>query len=445
MPEPPPLGAAFPVLEERALLARATCRGPRLLVAWSGGADSTYLVERLVEARARGAELELAAAHVQHGLRGAAAEEDLAHCVARARSLGLALEIARLHPPDGAGETWARRARYAALAELAAARRADAVLTAHHLDDQVETILWQLLRGARPSRARGMGCVRRLAPGQSTRLVRPLLDRERGELRAWLAARALPFCEDASNADAERGPRNALRSRVLPVLEALAPRGWKQRWARFFTREAAAAQRGDTAVERALLALLLRGAGLEPTSSRCRELGRKLRRGDAGTLLGTRFGFRIERRGERVEVRASAGDVAPFAQPIGTSGAYEGPPGTLHLRELSSGARPAEPPSPTRPWLIAPRGAELRWRNADPRERLWPPGAPAPRRLHGLLQGRGHDAAARRGATVLEIAGRAAWVIDVEVDRRCAWSAELGVRAGEILLEARFEPRKSST
>jgi tRNA(Ile)-lysidine synthase len=432
-------------LEERALLARATCRGPRVLVAWSGGADSTYLLERLAAARARGAAIELAAAHVQHGLRGSAAEEDLAHCAARARALGVAFELARLDPPAGAGETWARRARYAALAELAARRSADAVLTAHHLDDQIETILWQLVRGARPSRARGIRRVRRLAPGRSTRLVRPLLDRERGELRAWLAAHALSFREDATNGDAELGPRNALRLCVVPALDALAPRGWKQRWARFFAQEAAAARRGETAVEHALLELLLRGAGLEPTSSRCRELGRKLRSGEAGTMLGTRFGFRIERRGERVEVRASAGEPAPFALAVGTAGAHAGPPGTLHLRELDSAARPAEPPSPARPWLIAPRGAELRWRNADPREHLWPPGAPAPRRVRGLLQGRGRDAAARRAATVLEIDGRAAWVIDVEVDRRCAWSAERPLRANERLLEARFEPRRPTT
>jgi tRNA(Ile)-lysidine synthase len=289
------------------LLRRATCRGNRLLVAWSGGADSTYLLERLVEARARGAALELAAAHVQHGLRGPDAEADHAHCVRRAHELGVRLEVARLTPPPSAGETWARRARYAALAEIAARLDARAVLTAHHLDDQIETILWQLLRGARPSRARGMRRVRRYAEGSTLALVRPLLDLERSELRAWLAARGAPYREDATNEAAELGPRNALRLRVIPAVDALAPRGWKRRWARFFADEARAAQRGETAVEDALLAMLLQGAGLAPTGPRRTALRRALRAGAAGSLLGTRFGVRIERHGDRLTVRAPIG------------------------------------------------------------------------------------------------------------------------------------------
>ncbi|MBL8896620.1 MAG: tRNA lysidine(34) synthetase TilS [Planctomycetes bacterium] len=435
--------AAGESLSERALAARAASRGARSIVAWSGGADSTYLLERLLRARANGAPLELTAAHVHHGLRGSSADADLETCIARARALGVELEIARLEPPRGAGETWARRARYEALLEIAARRGADAVLTAHHLDDQIETILWQLLRGARPSRARGMRRARRLAPGAATWLVRPLLDRERAELRSWLAERGLAFREDPTNADPELGPRNALRHRVIPALDALAPAGWKQRWARFFASEARASQRGEGALEHALLELLLRGAGLEPTGARCRTLRRKIRAGDTGTLLGTRFGFHIERRGEELRVRTPDAAWAPFVLPCSSTGITEGPLGTLELRELEASARESGPPTPRRPWLVVPRGVAMRWRSADPNERIWPPGAEQPRRLRGLLAGRGCDAAARRRASVLEIEGRAAWVIDVEVDRRWAWSAERSLRSDEVLLEARFEARRS--
>lgn len=439
MPEPRAAHDAHP--SDATLLRRATCRGTRLLVAWSGGADSTYLLERLSAARRAGAPLGLTAAHVQHGLRGAAAEADLQHCVARAQELGVPLEIARLEPPRGAGETWARAARYAALRGIAARCDAETLLTAQHLDDQVETILWQLLRGARPSRARGMRRVRALAPGLA--LVRPLLDLERGSLRVWLDARGLVYREDETNAIAAQSPRNALRLRVIPALDELAPRGWKQRWARFFTREAAAAQRGEGAVERALLGILLQGAGLTPTTARQDELRRALRSGAAGALLGTRFGVRIERAGAEICVRGPAGAPSTFALPLRLPGVAFGPAGALHLRELDGGAARGAPPSASRALLVAARGAALRWRNAAPHERIWPLGMAEPRRLKGLLLGRGLDAAARAATSVLEIDGRVAWVVGIEVDRRSAWRPERELAEGEAILEARYEPARS--
>lgn len=121
-------------------------RGQGVLIALSGGADSVALAYALCRVRAREG-WRLWAAHVNHGMRGAESDGDQAFVEELCRRLGLQLVSRRLIPPEQAGETWAREARYAALREMAAQAECSVIALAHHQDDQAETLLEHLLRG----------------------------------------------------------------------------------------------------------------------------------------------------------------------------------------------------------------------------------------------------------------------------------------------------------
>ena len=186
-------------------------------VAFSGGADSTALLAALARLRRRG--LKVRAVHVDHQLRADSARWS-AHCRRCARALGIALEVRRIVVPRTRGsslEAAARAARYAALAQ--ALRPQELLLTAHHQDDQLETVLLQLLRGAGVA---GLAAMPASAPFARGRLLRPLLEIRGAQLRQWLRAQGLDWVEDDSNAD-ERLDRNYLRRRVLPALLARWP------------------------------------------------------------------------------------------------------------------------------------------------------------------------------------------------------------------------------
>jgi len=183
-----------------------------LCVAFSGGVDSTALLAALVKACR--APTRLRALHVDHGLHPAAATWS-AHCRAVARQLRVPIQVlsVRIEPARGSSlEATARAARYHALA--AALDAGEMLLTAHHEDDQLETVLLQLLRGAGVA---GLAAMPALAPFARGSLVRPLLPCSRAELEAWAHAAQLNWVEDTSNAD-ERLDRNYLRRRVVPTL-----------------------------------------------------------------------------------------------------------------------------------------------------------------------------------------------------------------------------------
>ena len=184
----------------------------RYLVAYSGGLDSTVLLHALRRAAARAAPI--AAVHVNHGLQPDADSWER-HCRHFAEQLGVdyierRIELPAADPrgPEGA----ARAVRYAALAELVQA--GDHVLTAHHEDDQAETLLLNLMRGSGAAGLAGIGPVQSFGRGL---LLRPLLDVPRAELERYAAAHALEWCEDPSNADI-RFDRNFLRREILPAL-----------------------------------------------------------------------------------------------------------------------------------------------------------------------------------------------------------------------------------
>ena len=186
----------------------------RLLVGLSGGADSVGLLHLLKDAGC-----DLAAVHVNHGLRGDASDGDEAFVQGLCQSLNVPLLTFRALPPENPGEGWAREARYAFFRQAMAQTHAEALILAHHRDDQAETLLLHLLRGAGLTGLTGMAAESTV---DGMRVLRPLLAYGRDELRAYLTERGITWREDGSNADA-RYLRNALRLQVLPVLERFAP------------------------------------------------------------------------------------------------------------------------------------------------------------------------------------------------------------------------------
>ena len=155
-------------LEVSEALARASrtlpglAKGERLLAACSGGADSVVLLEALLEARgAQG----LAVAHVDHGMRpDSGKDRAFVENLAAKKGLPFLVRPLRMGPPRAGttGETKARELRYRALAEMAREWRAQAVATAHHASDQVETILFRIFRGTGIAGLEGMPASRRL-------------------------------------------------------------------------------------------------------------------------------------------------------------------------------------------------------------------------------------------------------------------------------------------
>ena len=200
---------------EAALLRRLQDLPPasRYWVAYSGGRDSHVLLYAMVELRGR-YPAELRAVHVDHGLHGQAAGW-AEHCRRVCLGLDVALELRRLKLDRRAGESLeavARGARYRSMAGVLG--HGDLLLTAHHQDDQAETLVLQLLRGSGPSGLAAMPVLAEFPPGY---LVRPLLSFSRDQLADYARRKGLSWIEDPSNQ--ETGfDRNFLRHEVFPLL-----------------------------------------------------------------------------------------------------------------------------------------------------------------------------------------------------------------------------------
>ena len=183
-----------------------------LCVALSGGVDSSALLAALAASRSKPARLR--ALHVDHGLRPAA-REWAQHCRSLARRLHVPLKVLSTKVERIRGESLeaaAREARYRLLAS--ALEPHEVLLTAHHSDDQLETVLLQLFRG---SGLPGLAGMPARAPFAEGWLVRPLLSRSRAELEAWAREHGLAWVDDDSNADVQLD-RNYLRLHVLPLI-----------------------------------------------------------------------------------------------------------------------------------------------------------------------------------------------------------------------------------
>ncbi|BFM21352.1 tRNA lysidine(34) synthetase TilS [Gilvimarinus japonicus] len=179
-------------------------------VGFSGGLDSTVLLHWLRQARPV---WPLKAVHVNHGL-SPNADQWQQQCEQFCRELGVELHVVKVALDTAAGnlEALAREARYEAFTQVLGA--GDVLLLAQHQDDQAETVLYRLLRGAG---ARGLAAMATERPLGAARLYRPLLEVSRAELEAYAKEHALSWVDDESNTDV-RFDRNYLRHRVMPAL-----------------------------------------------------------------------------------------------------------------------------------------------------------------------------------------------------------------------------------
>jgi len=191
-----------------------------VVVGVSGGLDSVVLLHMLQKLR-----YDVRAAHVNYRLRGAASDDDEAFVRACCRRLGVPIMAEACNAEDYAAEHGcsiqeaARDLRYAFFARVAAGAGARYVAVAHHQDDQAETVLLHLFRGAGLEGVAGMPLQRPLEPSSRIMLVRPFLGVRRAVLAAYAEAEGLTWREDESNRSMKY-QRNVLRSAVLPLLES---------------------------------------------------------------------------------------------------------------------------------------------------------------------------------------------------------------------------------
>ena len=222
MPQFRPEGAAGGADLERAFAAFADGNGLlpsgcTVVAAASGGIDSMVLL-RLLDGLRQTRPFSLSVAHVNHRLRGAESDEDEAFVREAAAALGLPFHLHRCSPPGNPGERsgvqeWARGERYRFLASLASAAPGTRIATAHHRDDNAETVLFNFLRG---SGVRGLAGIPVSRDGGT--IIRPLLFASRAGIAAYAAAAGVRWREDSSNAGTMYA-RNALRHAIIPAIE----------------------------------------------------------------------------------------------------------------------------------------------------------------------------------------------------------------------------------
>jgi tRNA(Ile)-lysidine synthase len=361
-------------------------RGQRLAVGLSGGIDSVVLLDLLRRVRRREG-FRLEAVHVHHGL-SPRADAWARACRALCRRWHIPLVVRRVTVRRrGRGlEAAARTARR----EVFASHPAPVIALAHQLDDQAETVLLNLLRGAGVRGASAMPVVGRL--GEKT-LLRPLLAVPRREIVAYARAQGLAWVEDESNRDAAL-TRNFLRLHVGPLLETRFPR-WRESLARAARHFAAA-----DADARVALREFLRGQGLRaPSEAKLADMLRQFTGGGARTA--------IEHDGARLRVYRGRVSVEP-------SGAWPG--GKLRLRPVRGQGIDAA--------RLERSGMTLRARTGGERLQLH---ARRPRRtLKNLFQEAGVPPWQREHLPLLYCGDELVWVPGLGI--AAGWQASRGAR-----------------
>jgi tRNA(Ile)-lysidine synthase len=360
----------------------------RVAVALSGGVDSVALLHQL-----RGIP-NLTAVHVHHGL-SPNADRWAAFCRQLCKRLGVPLTVKSVKVVRrGEGlEAAARKVRYDVFQKLPV----EVVALAHNRDDQAETVLMNLLRGAGPRGAAGM---RREARFGKKTLLRPLLDVPREEILAYAREHGLEWVEDESNAD-EALTRNFVRRRVAPLLENRFP-GWKKalaRAARHFARRDAAAE--------ALLRKFLQTRGLRaPSEAKLVEMLKQLTAGGSRTLIehdGTRL--RVYR-GRVLEDRA-AGELKPIRWQGEAKVAIPALGGELRFRSVRGKGFSRK---------FSVEGLSIRLRSGG--ERLQPDPRRPRRTLKNLFQEAGVPSWERDRLPMLVHGDEVVWVAGLGVDAR---------------------------
>ena len=447
-------------------LARA---GDRLAVALSGGPDSValaWLLKGLAETNDLPAPL-IGLIHVEHGLRGAEGARDAAFCRRLAERLGLPLEVGHFDVAALARqrrrsiEATARDVRYRFFSEAAARLGATLVATGHTLDDQAETVLLRLLRGAGSGGLSGI----RVRRGP---FVRPVLHCRRADLRRWLEARGEPYCEDSSNLSLTLA-RNRVRHRLLPVIEELAPRG-VEALARFAALAAADHAYFEAIVSEAAPSVVLStGSGVQLDRGRLREFPpavgiRVVRR--ALELLGPASGFstkhleavsrlahaarpsaRLNLPGVTAQCRGEVVTLTPAAPEgerrrvafdlvLPVPGRADVPAANLWLTAAAeSGQAVADSVAAPDTAVLQAATLELplRVRSRRPGDRLRPLGAPGRRKLQDVLVDRKVPRGERDHVPiVVDARGRIVWVAGLMIADECRVSSP---SAGVVILK----------
>lgn len=227
MPKPKTSYKNFPIrFQARFDLLEPGWRTRKFLVAYSGGLDSTALLKVLTSILTPD---QIAAAHLNHELRGVAADRDQEFAAKVASELGTTFFTANrdvttlaLRRHQGLEEA-ARYARYYFLSQVAHKWGAGIILTAHQADDQAETMLMNFIKGTGTSGLAGLRARRPMPEAKGLEILRPLLYFNRAELRDWLVAIKQPWVEDESNLNL-RFRRNRVRHEIMPLLKGLNPR-----------------------------------------------------------------------------------------------------------------------------------------------------------------------------------------------------------------------------
>lgn len=375
-------------------------RGRRLVCALSGGLDSMVLLD-LLAAAAPAHGYRLAAVHVHHGLQ-AQADDWARFCRAQCRARRVPLTVRRVRVKGG-GEAAARAARFAVFDAL----RADALMLAHHLDDQAETVLMRLLRGAG---TRGAAAMRADTRRGRLRLLRPLLEVPREVLREHAVHAGLDWIEDPSNADRTL-TRNFLRHEVGPRIAKRFPR-WREALGRAARHFGAADDRAQ-----ALLRDYLARQGLrEPSEAKLVEMLRQLTGGGRNTEI-VHDGARVRVERGRVRLDAAAQPSEAFKPQTWTGGARLPLPaldGELRFQRVRGRGIDAE--------RLAGAAVTVRVRSGGERFRSAPD---RPRRtLKNLFQEAGLPARARARLPLVFCGGDLVWVPGLGVE--AGWRAAPG-------------------
>ena len=381
-----PRSAEVPAAVRRAIEDR---RGKRFLVGLSGGVDSVVLLHALAHEQ-----LGLRAVHVHHGL-SPNADSWVRFCGRLCKRLGVSLAVRRVRPKKR-NEEAARAARYAAFRQLPF----EVLALAHHLDDQAETVLLNLLRGAGRRGASGMP-----ARGTLDRrvLLRPLLEVPREAIVAYARDNGLEWIEDESNAS-DAFARNFLRLRIAPLLSARYPR-WREalaRAARHFARRDADA--------RDLVREFLSAQGLRaPSEAKLVEMLKQLNAGAPGTLI-EHDGVRL--RTYRGAVCIDQGKIEAAFEPIAWRGERKLDVGPLggELRFKRARGAGIDPK-----WL---NGSILHVRPRSGGERLQPDPRRPRRTLKNLFQEAGVPSWQRKKLPLLYCGDQLVWVPGLGIDAR---------------------------
>jgi tRNA(Ile)-lysidine synthase len=442
--------------ERRLAIQQSLMRaGERVCVAVSGGADSVALLLALVEANhaKEPLGLVLSAVHVHHGLRGAEADGDAQFVTDLAKQFDVPLrmehgDVAALAAERGQGiEEAARALRYRIFHGLLASHGIDAVATAHTLDDQAETVLMKMLRGAWNEGLGGIAPVVTVESGG--RIVRPLLEVTRAEIVAYLDSRGQSWREDSTNRE-QTFTRNRVRHTLLPQLREFQPRIAEQ-----LSRMAAVA-RDEEAWWTRELARVMPGMVLPGKPVRGGGRANSTRPGEEGVAVELERIRAMHPALQRRVLRAAAeqvGAALTFEQTeavralIGMGEGGRGKPGKVELsagliaertaRELRL-VRAPEPAGTPLPELVVPvpgvleaveygfrvtiggslpSGSTLLLRTPRVGDQVRLPHSGGVKTVKEVLERRGLSAAERRVCPVLAAGNNIQWMSGVEVER----------------------------